>query len=113
MAPKVLSWTSEYYSGKKTMRCKNEDTPMAKETTVRAKMEPDLKRKVESVFSQLGLTTTAAITLFYRQVELNKGLPFEVKLPNRVTVKTFQETDAGKNLKEFQNSEELFRDLGI
>lgn len=55
------------------MRCKNEDTPMAKETTVRAKMEPDLKRKVESVFSQSGLTT-ATITLFYRQVELNKGL---------------------------------------
>ncbi|KGA93413.1 hypothetical protein LptCag_0026 [Leptospirillum ferriphilum] len=46
---------------------------MAKETTVRAKMEPDLKRKVESVFSQSGLTT-ATITLFYRQVELNKGL---------------------------------------
>jgi len=90
-----------------------EDWPMAKDTTVRAKMEPELKRKVESVFSRLGLTTTEAITLFYRQVELNKGLPFEVKIPNRLTVKTFRETDTGKNLKEFKDAEELFRDLGI
>jgi addiction module RelB/DinJ family antitoxin len=46
---------------------------MAKSSTIRARIEPDLKVKAEHIFQQLGLTTTQAITLFYKQVELKKG----------------------------------------
>ena len=54
---------------------------MAKETTVRARIEPELKLNVELVFRQIGLTTSEAITLFFKQVELNRGLPFPVGIP--------------------------------
>ena len=86
---------------------------MSKTSTIRARMEPDLKNKAEKVFHKLGLTATQAITLFYKQVELRKGLPFDVVIPNKTTQKTFDETDAGKNLVVCKNSKDMFRKLGI
>lgn len=84
---------------------------MAKETVVRARVEPALKQHAERVLHRLGLNTSQAITLFLKQVELRQGLPFAVELPNRETEKTFRETDAGKNLQRFENADELFDDL--
>lgn len=51
---------------------------MSKTAMVRARLEPDLKHHAESVFHRLGLNATQAITIFYRQVELRDGLPFDV-----------------------------------
>ncbi|MGY6529565.1 MAG: type II toxin-antitoxin system RelB/DinJ family antitoxin [Cyanobacterium sp.] len=48
---------------------------MTKTVTVRARMEAKLKTKVEDIFQKLGLSTTEAINLFYKQVELQQGLP--------------------------------------
>ena len=71
---------------------------MSKTATVRARIEPQLKAEVERLFHELGLTTTEAITLFYWQVRLCNGRPFEVVVPNRATVKAFNQTDAKKGL---------------
>jgi len=46
----------------------------------------DLKADVEAVFHHLGLTTTEAIKLFFRQVKLRGGLPFPVEIPNAETI---------------------------
>jgi DNA-damage-inducible protein J len=71
---------------------------MNKPATVRARIEPHLKRKAEGILEELGLSTTQAITLFYRQITLRKELPFDVVIPNAITQRTFESTDAGKNL---------------
>ncbi len=76
-------------------------------------MEPDLKDKAEHIFQQLGLTTTQAITLFYKQVELQKGLPFDVAIPNKTTLKTFSNTDAGRDLVICKDADDMFKKLGI
>lgn len=55
---------------------------MIKTETVRARITPKLKRSAESVFNAIGLNPSQAIVLFYKQVELHQGLPFEVKLPS-------------------------------
>ncbi|MCA9735504.1 type II toxin-antitoxin system RelB/DinJ family antitoxin [candidate division KSB1 bacterium] len=86
---------------------------MPKTQMIRARIEPDLKQDVESIFKELGLTTTEAISLFYHQVKLWKGLPFEVRLPNSTTIQTFQDTDAGKNLTHCEDAEDMFNKLGI
>jgi len=84
-----------------------------KTATIRARIEPSLKESVENILSQLGLSTTEAITLFYKQVELNNGLPFRVELPNEETIQTFKNTDAGKNLTPCKNAVDMFNKLGI
>jgi DNA-damage-inducible protein J len=86
---------------------------MGKTSTIRARIEPDLKGKAEHIFQKLGLTTTQAITLFYRQVELRKGLPFDVAIPNETTLKTFSDTDAGRDLIICNNTDDMFKKLGI
>jgi DNA-damage-inducible protein J len=80
---------------------------------VRARMEPDLKAKAEKVIKRLGLSPTQAITLFYRQVELRKGLPFGVVIPKATTRKTFEDTDAGRNLVVCKDVDDMFEKLGI
>ncbi len=54
---------------------------MAKTAVVRARIEPELKQEAEAILRELGLTPTEAITLFYKQVALRRGLPFSVSYP--------------------------------
>ena len=86
---------------------------MSKTVTVRAQIEAGLKDKAEQVFHKLGLSTTQAINLFYRQVELRQGLPFDVVIPNKTTRKTFEDTDAGRNLVMCEDMDDMFEKLGI
>ena len=86
---------------------------MGKTAVISARIEPGLKESVEQVFAQLGLTTTQAITLFFRQVELQQGLPFALKIPNATTEATLQQAQARQNLTAYADANELFADLGI
>jgi DNA-damage-inducible protein J len=86
---------------------------MGKTSTIRARIEPDLKDNVEYIFKQLGLTTTQAINLFYKQVEFKKGLPFDITIPNEITRKTFSNTDTGRNLIICDDIDDMFKKLDI
>ncbi|NOR11973.1 MAG: type II toxin-antitoxin system RelB/DinJ family antitoxin [Candidatus Aminicenantes bacterium] len=86
---------------------------MSKTETIRARIEPDLKNKAEKVFRKLGLSTTQAITLFYKQVELRNGLPFQIAIPNKTTRRTFDATDAGRELVVCEDVDDMFKKLGI
>ncbi len=50
---------------------------MPKTETIRARVEPELKEEVGEVLDSLGLTATEAITLFYEQLVIHQGLPFD------------------------------------
>ncbi len=86
---------------------------MSKTATVRARLEPKLKDEVEGILSHLGLTASETIHLLYRQIRLQGGLPFDVRIPNELTVRTLNETKAGKNVKSFRSKKELYADLGL
>ncbi len=86
---------------------------MPKTDLIKASVEPGLKREVESIFEKLGLSATDAISLFYHQVKLWKGLPFDVRIPNKTTIRTFKDTDAGKNLVRTESADDMFNKLGI
>lgn len=86
---------------------------MAKTDVISARIDPKLKREAEQVLEQLGLTATQAITVFYKQVKLQHGLPFNVKIPNEVTAKAFEDARAYRDLDDFETTEALYKDLGI
>jgi len=86
---------------------------MSKTATVRARIEPELKVDVETLFKRIGLSTTEAINLFYRQVKLRNGLPFNVVIPNKTTEKVFKDTDAQRNLIRCEDADDMFQKLGI
>ncbi len=66
---------------------------------MRARITPGVKHAAEAIFARLGLGHTEAIRMFYQQVILNKGLPFEVKVPNKTTRKSIENARAGKHLR--------------
>ena len=57
---------------------------MAKSSVVHARVDAELKENVENILAAVGLTSTDAINLMFKQIELNNGLPFEIKVPDRV-----------------------------
>ena len=86
---------------------------MSKSAMVRARIEPELKNHAETIFNRLGLNTTQAITMFYKQVELRNGLPFNVAIPTATTKQTFKETDANRDLVVCDDADDMFDKLGI
>ena len=46
-----------------------------------ARIEPDVKEQAENILSALGISASNAINMFYKQISLNRGLSFEVKIP--------------------------------
>ena len=68
---------------------------MAKTGYLNARIDPGLKEKAENILSLLGVSTSQAITMFYRQVILRRGLPFDVCIPNAETVEALMEAEAG------------------
>ena len=82
---------------------------MRKSAVIRARVEPSLKRRAESIFRRLGVSTTQAITMYYRQVILREGLPFDIVIPNATTKKTFEATDDGRDVILCENAEDMFR----
>lgn len=84
---------------------------MGRVAMIRARTEPELKEKAEAIFEKLGLNATGAINLFYKQVLLQKGLPFEVRLPNATTRKALAEAKAGKVHRGFKDVDSMFEAL--
>jgi DNA-damage-inducible protein J len=81
---------------------------MPKTVQITARVDPKLKRETEKVFDELGLSTSQAITLFFKQVNLRKGLPFAVSIPNAETRQAIEEALARKNLHKVKAVDELF-----
>lgn len=86
---------------------------MAKTAMIRARTNEDVKADAEDILKRLGLTISDAVNLFLNQVRLHKGLPFEVRIPNKTTLRTFKKTDEGKELVKCKDADEMFKRLGI
>ena len=72
-----------------------------------------MKMEVEAILLHLGLTTSEAIHLLCRQIKLQRGLPFDVRIPNGLTARTLRASKAGKDVKKFATKQELYADLGL
>jgi DNA-damage-inducible protein J len=85
----------------------------ARTAMIRARTTPDIKETAERVFEALGLTATDAINMFYHQVALSRSIPFDVKLPNKTTIKAIEDARVGKGMKTHASSADLFKDLEL
>ncbi len=93
-----------------------------KSANLYARIEPDLKEQAEGILSSLGIPTSNAITMFYKQIVLQRGLPFDVKLPAKqpVDVSTLTEQELNAELEKgyadikngrVRAAEDVFEDL--
>ena len=68
---------------------------MSKDAYINARVDRRLKAQADKVLRAVGVSTTDLITMLLRQVVLRKGVPFDVRVPNKETVAAMAELDAG------------------
>ncbi len=84
---------------------------MAKTAYINARVEQKLKTDAEKIFRRVSVNTSDAVSMFLRQVVLQRGMPFEIRIPNAETRRTIEALEAGKG-KVFKGSnKELFAKL--
>jgi DNA-damage-inducible protein J len=86
---------------------------MTKTTAITVRLDPQLKKDAQIVLNELGLTTTQAVSLFFKQISLNKGLPFAVEIPNEATIQAIEDGLNKRNIKTFENAEAALDYLGL
>ena len=64
---------------------------MLLDATVRARVDSNLKQEVEEILKEIGLSTSQAITLFLKRIKYERGIPFELKVPNATTIQAMEE----------------------
>lgn len=83
---------------------------MPKNAVIKTVTDAELKTKVEKILTDIGMTPDEAVNLFYSQILLHNGLPFDVKIPNQTTTKAMNDTEQKKG-KTFNSVDELLQDL--
>ena len=84
---------------------------MSKTATIQTRINPELKKKAQKILNTLNLSMSEAISLYLTQVTLHRGIPFDIKIPNDLTVKTLEKTERGEELNEVSSVDELFQEL--
>lgn len=90
--------------------------------TVSARIDDVLKTTAESYLAQNGISRTAAIEMFYRQIIMHRGLPFAATLPSTwvPSLDTMTEEDFDRIMSagiaqaqagESYDAEEVFNDI--
>ena len=86
---------------------------MSKDAVVRARLENTLKAEVENILNNLGINMTEAINIYFQQIKLHNGLPFDVRIPNKATKKAIENTRKDIDVVTCENAEELFKELDL
>ena len=81
--------------------------------TLTIRTNKTLKAEVGKILDKLGLNHSTAVNMFYHQVLAKKGIPFDVKIPTKETLKALENSRKRENLTTYASSDELFEDLGI
>ncbi len=84
---------------------------MPKTAIIQTRIDPKVKTKAQKILSKLNISMSEAITLFLTQVSLNKGIPFDIKIPNKLTEDTLLKSERGEELHEVSDNKELFKEL--
>ncbi|VAW19399.1 Antitoxin DinJ (binds YafQ toxin), partial [hydrothermal vent metagenome] len=61
---------------------------------------------------KLDISESDAIRMYYRQIAINKGIPFELKVPNKETIEALNEIKKIK-LREYKNFDQYLSNIGI
>jgi DNA-damage-inducible protein J len=84
---------------------------MAATETIQIRVDHKTKEKVTHILENLRLNMSDAIKMYLQQIILNNGIPFEVRIPNRKTLKTMAKVNAGIGLHEVADADELLKEL--
>ena len=86
---------------------------MAKNTNINVRTTVDVKKRAEVILNDLGLNLSSAVNLFLKQVINYRGIPFDLRLPNKATLKAMNDVDNRRDLESADTVEEMFEKIGV
>ncbi len=84
---------------------------MAKTATIQTRVDPIIKNNAQLILKKLNISMSEAISLYLSQITLHNGIPFEVKIPNKVTEKTLKASENGEHIHSVDSVDVLFQEL--
>ena len=84
-----------------------------KTARVEARVALETKNAAKAVLEHFGLTVSQGIEIFLNKVALEGGIPFDVKIPNKLTAETLEKASRGEDLHEVKDTNQLFKELEI
>ncbi len=73
-------------------------------------LDADIKAKAQAIFKQYGIGLSDAFNMFLSQSVLEKGIPFEIKIPNAETIKAIEDARNSRNM-ETMSFEQMQEDM--
>ncbi|MEI6335748.1 MAG: type II toxin-antitoxin system RelB/DinJ family antitoxin [Methylococcaceae bacterium] len=86
---------------------------MAATAYVRARIDEKLKEEATAVLADMGLTVSDVVRIVLTKVAKEKALPFEMRVPNKLTAETLAKSERGEDIHHAKDANELFEQLGI
>jgi len=83
---------------------------MAATATIQTRVNKETKAQAKYILSQLNITLSEAIAIYLRQIILHRGIPFEIKIPNKDTLQAIEELESGGGAK-LSSVKDLFEEL--
>lgn len=84
---------------------------MPRTATIQARIDPEIKVKAQEILNKLHISMSEAISLYLTQITLQKGIPFDLKIPNELTAETIRKSERGEELHHVNTVDELFKEL--
>lgn len=84
---------------------------MGKTATIQTRVDPVVKHNAQIILKKLNISMSEAISMYLSQITLHRGIPFEIKIPNEITVKALTDSENRKNLHKVDSVNELFEEL--
>ena len=60
-------------------------------------LDKNLKEQAKEIYKHYGLSLSEAVNMFLAQSVFSRGLPFEVKIPNDITLEAMKDVETGEN----------------
>ena len=82
-----------------------------KKTRTNVYLDSEMKKKAQEIFKQYGMGLSDAFNIFLAQSVMQRGIPFEIKIPNDETAQIIKEAREGKNMTKI-SLDELKKEVG-
>lgn len=71
---------------------------LTKTANVNVRIQENIKQQAEQILDTLGIPRATAIDMFYRQIILNNGIPFPLKIPKNLPIRENMDEKAFNSL---------------
>ena len=69
-----------------------------KTANVNVRIQENIKQQAEQILDTIGISRATAIDMFYRQIILNNGIPFSLKIPKNLPIRENMDEKAFNSL---------------